>query len=37
MWMLAITPAPASSANRIRVLPSSLTPATYKAGKDSIH
>jgi ABC-type uncharacterized transport system permease subunit len=36
MWMDAIAVASASSANRIRVVPSSLTLATYKAGKDSI-
>jgi hypothetical protein len=36
MWIRAITAASASSANRIRIVPSSFTPETYKAGKDSI-
>jgi hypothetical protein len=36
MWIRAITAASASSANRTRVLPSSLTPGTYKAGNDPI-
>jgi DNA-binding PadR family transcriptional regulator len=36
MWIRAITAASASSANRTRVLPSSLTTGTYKTSKDPI-
>jgi hypothetical protein len=36
MWMRAIKAASASTANRIRVLPSSLTSGNYKATKNSV-
>jgi hypothetical protein len=36
MWIRAITAASASSAHRIRVVPSALTRETYPAGKDPI-